>query len=445
MWNEKNIAEYLGAEVKVKFKFNSNKISIDSRNINKGDIYLALKGEIHDGNKFAEDAISKGAVAVIIDNKNYAHLEKSILVQDGLKALQRLAYKKRRNSKAKFIGITGSVGKTTAKELLAKILSSYYRVHFTQGNLNNHIGLPLTIVNMPEDTQYAVLEMGMNHAGEISDLCRIAHPHISGITWVSEAHIENFSEGLIGIAKAKAEILEFLVPDGCGVIPADNQFFDLLTEIAEENGISNLFSFGKIACECAEENGFITANIVDQIVNIPKNLCEDFVLNNILFVLTISAYIGLDLEDAIESLKELKPVKGRGAEIQLKSKLIIIDDSYNASPESMKKALQNLSGKNSYNRRIAILGDMKELGKYSKKYHESLSDYLENIDVLITCGEAMQNLHKKSKGKVKELFHYADYQECFSNINNFLKDGDIALIKGSHSSNMYKLVELLSK
>ncbi|MDX1949176.1 MAG: UDP-N-acetylmuramoyl-tripeptide--D-alanyl-D-alanine ligase [Rickettsiales bacterium] len=441
MWNEKNIAEYLGCEVKL--KFNSDKISIDSRKIEKGDIYLGLKGEVHNGNKFAEDALKKGAVAVIIDDENYAHLEKTILVADSLKALQRLAYKKRRNSKAKFIGVTGSVGKTTAKELLAKILSSYYRVHWTQGNLNNHIGLPLTIVNMPENTQYAVLEMGMNHAGEISDLCRIAHPHIAGITWVSEAHIENFSDGLEGIARAKAEILEFLVPDGCGVIPADNQFYEMLTEIAEENGISDLLSFGKVACECSDEGDFITANIVDQIVNIPKNLCEYFVENNILFALTIAAYIGLDLEDAIEAIKELKPVKGRGAEIQLKNGAVVIDDSYNASPESMKKALANLSKKQGYTRKIAILGDMKELGKHSKEYHESLAEHLKNIDFLITCGADMKYLSTKAKGKIKEIKHFKDYQECLGEINNILKKGDIALIKGSHSSNMYKLVEAL--
>lgn len=438
-WNNKNIAEFLNVEIP--FTFSAKRISTDSRFIQKGDLYIALKGENHDGNKFAEDAIKKGAVAAIIDNAEFKNIKSTILVEDTLQALQRLAYKRRRNTKAKFIAITGSVGKTTAKELLAHILSKYYRVHATEGNFNNHIGLPLTIVNMPEDSQFAVVEMGMNHSGEISDLCRIAHPHISGITWVSEAHIQNFDDGIEGITRAKGEIMEFLIPDGAVFIPADNENFALLEEIAEANGISDILSFGKFANEYEEIDDNISAIILDQKITFPKILCERFVDNNILFALNITAYLNLDLDDAVAALLELKPVKGRGAEISHKSGAVIIDDSYNASPESMKKALGNLVKKEG--RKIAVLGEMKELGNTSKKYHESLSEHLAGVDVLVTCGKDMELLHKKAKGRIKESSHYEDYKKAGEAVKMLLKKGDVALIKGSHSSNMWKLVEEL--
>ncbi len=440
-WNNKNISEYLGVEIP--FSFEAKRISIDSRSIHKGDLYIALKGENHDGNKFAEDAIKKGAVAVIIDNPEFKTAKNSIFVTDSLQALQRLAYKKRRNSKTKFIAITGSVGKTTAKELLAQILSKYYRTHVTQGNLNNHIGVPLTIVNMPEDSQYAVIEMGMNHSGEITDLCRIAHPHISGITWVSEAHIQNFEDGIEGITRAKAEIFEFLIPDGAVFIPGDNDNYSLLEELAEANGVSDIISFGKLSNEYEDIGENISAIIIDQKVSFPKILCERFVDNNILFALNIAAYMNLDLDDAVASMLELQPVKGRGAEIKHKSGALIIDDSYNASPESMKKALTNLRNKKTSGRKIAVLGEMKELGKNSKKYHESLSEYLEGVDLLITSGKDMEFLHKKAKAKVTKAEHFDDHHKTGEALKSLLKKDDTVLIKGSHGSNMWKLVEFL--
>ncbi len=447
MWSSKNISEYLGLEIP--FSFEAKRISIDTRDLEKGDLYIALRGENHDGNKFAEDAVKKGAAAVIIDNPAFQGVKNSIMVKDCLEALQRLAYKKRRNTKAKFIAITGSVGKTTAKELISHVLSQYYRVYATKGNLNNHIGLPLTIVNMPDDTQYAVVEMGMNHKGEISDLCRIAHPHIAGITWVSEAHIENFDEGIEGIAKAKAEIMEFLVPDGAVFIPSDNNNFGLLEEIAEENGVSDIISFGRLANEYEEVDENISAIVIDQKVIFPKILCERFVDNNVLFALNIASYLSLDLDEAVSALMELQPVKGRGGEIQHKSGAIIIDDSYNASPESMKKALLNLVNRKAEGRKIAVLGDMKELGKNSKKYHESLNEYLTGVDFLITCGKDMQHLHEKAKmhskqNNIKELQHFEGWQKLSEVLPLVLRKGDVVLIKGSHGSNMWKVVDGLN-
>lgn len=435
LWNNEQVALALNAEIK--FQFKAARVVIDSRKVQKGDLFVAIKGNNFDGNEYAKDAISKGAVAAVISDEAYAN-DKTILTKSGVYALERLAYQRRKNASAKIIAITGSVGKTTVKELLAAIFSDYYKVHKTEGNFNNHIGLPLSIANMPLDTKIGIFEMGMNAAGEISNLSRIAHPDIAVITNIGTSHIE-FFDSKEGIAKAKAEIFEWLKVDGMAVIPTDTDYFPLMEEIAENNGVTNIMSFGtKINNPRVTDEGNISAHIIMERHEIPQEKCREFNLNNILASLTIAGEIGVDIDDAIESIKALEPVDGRGRKFQHSSGAIIINDAYNASPESMRNALTNLVDEDASGAKIAVLGDMLELGKDAAKYHSDLLEYLSAIDVVYLHGEFMKGL-----SNLKNSIYFESLDELQNELLKQLKSGDIALIKGSNGSKMWKVVEYL--
>ncbi len=438
IWDNINLSKALG--VPITFTFKAKRICTDSRNIEKGDVFVALKGDNFDGNKYAEEALKKGAVAAITDDKKLKN-EKFIVVDNALTALQRIGKWRRKNSTAKFIAITGSVGKTGTKEMIYAALSTKYKTYKTEGNLNNHIGLPLTLANMPDDIEYAVIELGMNHAGEISELVRICNPNLAAITWVSEAHIENLGS-LEDIAYAKAEIFEWLVMEGHAVIPADNDFFDLLHETAETNGITDIYSFGEKANAIEKNKAGVSAYIFDEKIEIPNKVADNQVLNNILLTLTVSAICGVDPKQAVKAIAEMEALKGRGKRLQHKSGAVIIDDSYNASPSSMKLALDKFANETA-KRKIAALGDMKELGKESKKYHEELADHVKGLDLVVTCGKDMNLLHQKIKGKATAK-HFNNIEETTEFLKSELKKGDAVLIKGSHGSNMYKVVDKIT-
>lgn len=442
LWNNTQIAEALNAEIN--FEFSANRVVTDSRNIQKGDLFVALKGDNFDGNEYAKQALEQGAVAAIISNESANMDGKTIMAKNGIYALERLAYHRRKKSKAKIIGITGSVGKTTVKELLYTILSDYYKTHKTEGNLNNHIGLPLSIANMPEDTKIGIFEMGMSAAGEISNLSRIANPDIGIITNIGTSHIE-FFDSQEGIAHAKAEIFDWLKIDGTAVIPADSKYFSIIEEIAEDNGVTNILSFGKkINNPQVIDDQTISAHITLERYNIPLEKCREFNLNNILASLTIASEIGIDIDDAVESISAMNAFEGRGNKFtHEKSGAIIINDAYNASPESMKNALQNLENETTQDNgnKIAILGDMLELGKNTKQYHLDLAEYCTNIDTIYLHGENMEHI----AGNLSNAQYFDNLDDLQTNLESNLKQGDIALIKGSNGSKMWKIVKNLQK
>lgn len=439
IWNNIEVAKAL--EVEINFKFDATSVTTDSRSIKGGELFIALKGDNFDGNKFIEDAIKKGAVAAICDDKEIAaKIKKTILVEDGLKALTKLAKYRRKNCFAKIIAITGSVGKTTTKELVRDILAENHKVHSTIGNLNNHIGLPLTLVNMPLDSDVAVLEMGMNHEGEIYHLSSIAKPDIAAISWVAENHIENLGS-LENIAKAKAEIFDWLKRSGSAIIPADNDQFSTLSEILENSDITNIASFGLEQNNVYEEDDDYGFNIEDDEFLIDKKICDELVLNNILCALTICKEAGARISAAGKVISKFKPVKGRGERLKLKNGAEIIDDSYNASPTSMKKALANLA-KEKAKRKIAVLGNMLELGENTKKYHEELAEHITGIEEVYCVGSHMEHLSKKLPKTLKSKY-FPEYNAALSEIKNEAKKGDLILVKGSHGSNLWKLVDAL--
>jgi UDP-N-acetylmuramoyl-tripeptide--D-alanyl-D-alanine ligase len=443
LWNNIQIAEALKQEVN--FKFEADSVTTDTRKIKGGEIFICLKGNNFDGNDYAEEALKKGAVAVITDDEKNKILKKAIFVDNGLDALTKLARHRRKTSKAQFIAITGSVGKTTTKELVRDILSQQFKVHATIGNLNNHIGVPLTVANMPLDTQKAVIEMGMNNAGEMSYLSSIARPDIAAITWVAENHLENLGS-LENIAKAKAEIYEWVRRSGAVFAPSDNHYYYILVEAAENNGITDIYAFGTDINYLNLEGEKYSAQIFDDEVSFSKKVANEISVNNILAALSISKLAGADIIKGIKVIENFKLVKGRGLRgIEPYSGATIIDDSYNASPTSMVKALNNFKGESGFKRKIAVLGDMLELGGMTEEYHKSLATHIENIDECLSVGNHMKALYTELLGKkgVKNKY-FENIDQAYEYLKANLQKDDLVLIKGSHGSNLYKLVEKLN-
>lgn len=430
-------------------------ISIDSRLVKKGDLFVALKGNKTDGHDYIREAFLKGAHAVMVEKipTNFPTLSPILQVDDCIEALYHLAMKRRSETVAKIIGVTGSVGKTSTKEMLALAFSNFGITHATLGNLNNEIGTPLTLARMPLDAEFSIVEMGMNHAGEISDLTRLVRPHIAIITTVDEVHIEHFGS-VWEIAAAKAEIFEGMIAGGTAILNADNQFFDYLSGKAKEKDLK-VIGFGispkaqARIIDYKEQENFILARIMGKDIGFHTSAKGKHMAANAVAALAAVYAAGEDIEEAALSLSAFSAQEGRGKILQLAfggGKITLIDDSYNASPVSMRAALGNLGAISTTGRRIAVLGDMLELGAKSAQFHESLlPDVLHNqVDVVYTVGEMSNLLFNKLPQKIKgKAVNKAE--EILPIIEKELKAGDSVLIKSSHGTGLYKIVEQLTK
>jgi len=359
-------------------------VSIDSRDITPGDLFIAISGPNHDGHAFVADALANGAVAAVVAGTQtdsfagVSDLARLLRVEDTMSALQDLARAARDRTAAKIVAVTGSVGKTGTKEALKLALSGQvddvHEVIATQGNLNNHWGLPLSLARMPREARYGIFEMGMNHAGEISPLSRIARPHVAVITTVADTHSEYF-DSLEHIADAKAEVFDGLVPDGTVILNKDNPMFGQLSAAARTAGVNQLVSFGTVSdadCRLTEivthaDHSDITAQLNQLKITYTLGVPGRHLAVNSLAVLAAVQALGADVELAASSLADMRGLKGRGARhcIEMTAGAFeLIDESYNASPASMAAAIAVLSGcqPEGQGRRIAVLGDMLELG-----------------------------------------------------------------------------------
>ena len=431
--------------------------SKDTRTINKNDIYIAIKGEVFDGNKFYQDALDKGAIACILDSFDETKFDKEkykdktiILVKDTIKCLQDLARYKRSLYNIPVIAITGSVGKTSTKDIVASVLSKKYNVLKTEGNNNNQIGLPLTILKL-QDHNCLVLEMGMNHLKEISTLTNIAKPTMAIITNVTTAHI-----GILGnrenILKAKLEILEGLINDKTIIINNDN-------DMLHKAKISNEYNIVTVGIE--NKSDFMATNIIqtndrstfDIEYNNKKTKIQvgvpttPFIYNSLIAYATgiLNNVEENNMKDAIANV-ELS--NNRLAKHINKKGITIIDDTYNASYDSMKMALEIL--KKESNRKVAILGDMLELGSYSQEIHEKIGLEVinNNVDILITVGNESKYIEKiavKNGFNKENTYHFDNAQDCYENLNKILKGNDTVLLKASHGIGLTNIVNKLIK
>ncbi|WP_168464418.1 UDP-N-acetylmuramoyl-tripeptide--D-alanyl-D-alanine ligase [Wolbachia endosymbiont of Ctenocephalides felis wCfeT] len=424
-------------------------ISTDTRNIKKGDLFIALKGGNFDGHDFVYEAFSKGAAAAIVSESKYNDLP-IIVVQDTLKALHDMAlyYVKNVLINTKVIAVTGSVGKTTTKDMLYNALSQYGISHVNEGNLNNNIGLPITILKAAEKCQYLVLEMGMNRAGEIKKLSQISNPDIAVITNIEPAHTENFSS-LFDIAQAKLEVTHGMKIDGTLVLNRDSEYYDYLSSHTDKN----LISFGKSLNATtyllelkrnAKRLGLKIKSGDNKVIDCSLHICGEHFAYSVLAVVAVVQELGLDLSKLSYALEDFNVTNGRGNVhvVQYNGKHVyLIDDSYNASPASMQAAIKTL-GTYSNQRRVALLGDMLELGDKSLGFHTELLDYIieSNVDKVYTVGQFMLELHKLLPSNIKGI-HFNDSNQLKDDLVNIVHDNDAILVKGSRGMKMELVVQ----
>ncbi len=428
-----------------------NNIKIDSRKINDGDIYVGIRGEVNDGNIFFEDAINRGAKAIIVDNSKLDYDKYSdvtiVLVKDTVWCLQELARYKRSLFKGEVIAITGSVGKTTTKDMVASILSEKYKVLKTEGNYNNHIGLPLTILNYTlEDVM--VVEMGMSHEGELSLLSRIAKPTLSIITNVGTAHIGNLGSRE-NILKAKLEILDGMDNKKL-IINNDN---DMLHEYYIKNS-DNVITVGINSSSMYRavnvRDNCLFFDIDGYLENVKNVYMNEAYIINLLVGYAVGSLLGLTNEEYLNGVKKVTLSSKRLEMVMNKYGYNIINDSYNANYDSMKVGLEYLHNINYSGRKIAVLADMLELGEYSKKIHEDVGmEVVKNkIDVLVTVGEYARYINDKaiSVGFYKNnSYHFNNNIECIDFLKGFLKREDTVLFKGSNGMKLYEIIDEIIK
>jgi UDP-N-acetylmuramoyl-tripeptide--D-alanyl-D-alanine ligase len=435
--------------------FDAEGVAFDSREIGKGDLFFALKGEATDGHLFIDKAFANGAAGAIVSEPvGYPH----ILVDDTFAALNALGIASRDRMQGKVVGVTGSAGKTGTKEALYAALdrSSRGKAHRSVKSYNNHVGVPLSLARMRRDTLFGVFEMGMNHAGEMRELSKLVRPHAAIVTTIAPAHIEFFKDES-GIADAKAEIFESLMPGGTAIIPADNAHYRRLRDAAEKY-TDNVVSFGFSAeadvrvldhVGAADGGSLITAKLPGGALCYTLSQSGLHWIANSLAVLAAVEAVGGDLAAAGLAMAELGGLAGRGARHKIAvdgGEALLLDESYNANPASMAATLAELGKVDG--RKIAVLGTMKELGHKSDEYHLALAGPLAaaKVDKVILVGEEMQILAEKLKAGVEgpaEFAHCASAKEALELLQNDLRNSDTILVKGSNSMGLSMIVNAL--
>lgn len=438
LWNSRELAGATGGIATGAWEVCG--VSIDNRTMAPGELFVAIAGEHHDGHDHAEVALRKGAGGLLLSHPvaGLAAAAPIVMVADSMKALESLAHASRKRSSAKIIGVTGSVGKTTAKEMLHHIGDAQIKTHATLGNLNNHIGMPLTLARMPQATELGVFELGMNHPNEIAPLVNILRPHIALITTVGTAHIENFADGQSGITKAKAEIFAHMAEDGIAILPRDNDEFALLHSEAQRYGVKNILTFGAaegvdarlVNIKLHPDSSDITASIRGQNVSYTLPLPGEHMAMNSVAALLAAQAAGLDVARAAHSLASFTPLKGRGVK-KVFGDITVIDESYNASPLSMTAAIKVLA-QTPATRRIAVLGQMNELGATAPEAHATLAADLSaaKVDLVFCCGDHMQHLWKKL-AQPQQGAWAPDAAALAPLVASQVKPGDTVLVKGS--------------
>ena len=454
------MARAMGARVEGNPAGDVKGISIDSRTIEPGEAYFAIKGDVHDGHKFVAAASENGAGVSVGAEAKLADLEGEtgslLVVDDVLLALERLAIESRLRSKARIVAVTGSVGKTTTKEALRTALEACGSVHASVASFNNHWGVPLTLARMPQDVEFGIFEIGMNHPNEITPLVSMVRPHVAVITNVAPVHLGAFKD-VDEIAHAKAEIFDGLESDGTVVLNADDPRFDLLRSIALQKGVGSIVRFGEAeGCETRLEKlvlhnscSCLSVNVMGQDMVVKVGAPGKHIALNALIVLTVSKLLGADLARAGLALADLQAVKGRGQRHKLilgDDQIILIDESYNANPKSMAAALELLAAAQvqGRGRRIAVLGDMLELGPTSKELHAGLAQEISDngIDRVFLAGPEMAAL-RDALGNSVETTYSETVDDLIPLIKDELRSGDVIMAKASLGIRFGRLIDAL--
>jgi UDP-N-acetylmuramoyl-tripeptide--D-alanyl-D-alanine ligase len=456
LWTAQEAAAATGGNLNGNRDWRATGASIDSRTLQKGDLFIALHGA-NDGHEFVEGALGKGAVAAIVDRvpPRVAADQPLLGVEDTQKALEALGRAGRARSQARFVAVTGSVGKTSTKEALRHVLSAQAPTSASAASYNNHLGVPLTLARVPRSARYAVIEIGTNHPGEIEPLARQAQPHVCIITTIGAVHLENFGS-VDEIAKEKAAIMAGM-KGGTAVFNRDNGYFPRLVELAGRYGVARVVGFGRhpeaemrlMDSTTGPEGSDVRARYKGRDLVYRVGAAGEHWVINSLAVLAAADALGADVERAAQSLATVAAMAGRGAQRKVAlpgGDLHLIDESYNASPISMRAAFSVLSGiaPAKGGRRIAILGDMLELGSDAPSLHAGLAAPLKEagIDLVLSCGKLMQGLHDALPGSMQGA-HEENSAKLVPHLAKVLRAGDVVTVKGSLGSKMKPIVEAI--
>lgn len=433
--------------------------SIDSRSLAPGEGFIAIHGDNRDGHDFVGNALAMNASCAVVEETfrkgDETRLVRVIDTFDALNDLGRAG--RARAARAVVIAITGSVGKTGTKEALRVALSPSGSVHASAKSYNNHWGVPLTLANMPRDVDYGVFEIGMNHAGEIDVLTRLVRPQIAIVTTVAPVHL-GFFKSVEEIADAKAEIFQGLEPGGTAVLNRDNPHFERLAAHARKQG-AEIVSFGEdesadarlLSCELGPDGSHVTADILGDTITYRLGAPGRHLVQNTLAVLAAVKLAGADLPKAAEALGAVHAQAGRGQRLVIETKagpVALVDESYNANPASMRAALSTLglTPRSAYNRRVAVLGDMLELGDEGAKLHRELAEAVDaaGVDVVFACGELMASLFQALPPERQGAYAETS-EELEAKLLEGVRPGDIVMVKGSLGSRMGPLVAALKR
>lgn len=448
--------------------FAATGLSIDTRSIRPGELFVALK-DLRDGHDFVRAALDKGAAGALVSRipEGCSEDDPLLLVDDVLPALERLGAAGRARARARVIAVTGSVGKTSTKEMLRAVLSAQGRVHAAEASFNNHWGVPITLARLPADADFAVIEIGMNHPGEIAPLTRLARPHAAMITTVAPAHLEAF-ESLEGIAREKASVFEGLEPGGVAVVPTGLPVTPILVAAAEAKA-ARVLSFGPaegsdyrlIAATIAGDATIVQAEqrgapILFKVMTPGKHFA-----NNALGVLALAEAVGADTAVAALDIALWAPPAGRGTRERIYMDIVdeaqsfdLFDDAFNANPASMEAGLEVLAGSRprdgvgrvAHGRRVAVLGDMLELGPEEAALHAAIAAYpaMAEVDVVHLAGERMRALYAALPREKRGEWH-ATAKDLAERAPHLVDAGDVVLVKGSKGSKVSLVVDALRK
>jgi UDP-N-acetylmuramoyl-tripeptide--D-alanyl-D-alanine ligase len=456
LWTAAETAAAIGADPAGAWR--ATGVSIDSRTLVSGDLFVAIRGPKADGHKFIADAFAKGAVAAVV-HVAPAGVPKDaplLKVDDTMRALEKLGQVARARTTARVIAITGSVGKTGTKEALRLALTEQGATSASEASYNNQWGVPLSLARMPKDSAFGVFEMGMNHAGELTPLSRMARPHVAVITAVEAVHIE-FFPSVAAIADAKAEVFAGIEPNGVAVLPRDNPHFERLVSAARARGVTTVLGFGThreafsrlLEYTAASEGSTVRATVgrhtLEYRLAIPG---RHWAMNSLAVLATMHA-VGGDLAQAAAALIRLRAPKGRGQRHPVRipgGALVLIDESYNASPASMTAAIETLAQSRpaAGGRRIAVLGDMLELGPSAPDRHAALAEVLmaNGIDLVFTAGTHMTRLWD-ALPKPMRGGHAVSSEKLAPIVAAAVRASDVVMVKGSLGSRMALIVQAL--
>lgn len=458
LWSVRDLVDATGGELHGDVSCALTGVSIDSRSLVPGNIFFAIIGENSDGHRFAGAAFEAGAGVAVVSDRAVLDQRAGamLLVDDTLQALEGLGRAARDRCKGTIVAVTGSVGKTGTKEALRLCLEGQGATHASVASYNNHWGVPLTLARMPRDTRYGIFEVGMNHPGEITPLVAMIRPHIAIVTTVQPVHLEAFPS-VEAIADAKAEIFSGLEPDGTAILNRDNPHFERLNTAATAAGAARILTFGRdpsadirltdVVLEASYST--VTASVEGTEMTYKLGAPGEHLVLNSLGVLTVVDALGADLALAGLSLAGVRPPKGRGAQLALRvpgGSATLIDESYNANPASMRAALAllGMGVPGPGGRRIAVVGDMLELGADGPRLHAELAPAIDDakVDIVYACGPNMAHFWDALTESRRGV--YAETSDGLKeSLLDVVRAGDVVMVKGSLGSKMGPLVEAL--